>query len=276
MPAKPAPVLVDVVAGAIHWKPELAAVRATASSSGRCILVASTKPGCSLCEKFMKEVAPKLADEVNKLAATYAFDITAPEDEGIDRLLRKNLAGARLMPLVGFVTPDGLWIHGFWGGQSPERFAEDLRVVRALLEGQRPDAMDPSTAPSAVEGPAASPSEEPIEDDAGSELPIQVVASSGGISLVQLRDKLYGVLDLRTGRMLSTWHSESSACGRGEQLWLSQSGDRMYCLDAGRLRVLPILPAHWAQEAKAWQILRSLTSEEREYLGEIWSTPPGR
>ncbi len=117
-------------AGPIHWHTRLADAQAEARASGKMILVTSTKPRCSLCEKFKNNIAPAAGAELTRVAVGYVYDITRPEVRQVDRTLRANLRGADLMPLVGFLSADLGWIHGFWGQRSVQQFRGD--IARAL------------------------------------------------------------------------------------------------------------------------------------------------
>ncbi len=118
--------------GPVVWLHQLADAQAQARSSGRLILVGSTKPGCTLCEKFMDEIAPQCGGRLNQLAVAYVYDIMRPENSRIDQLLRRNLLGAILMPLVGFVTADLVWVHGFAGPRTAQEFMGDIETAARL------------------------------------------------------------------------------------------------------------------------------------------------
>jgi hypothetical protein len=133
-PYRPAGPAVGVAAPArgFVWHSQLAEARAAARAQHKMILVGTTKPGCGLCEKFRHQVAPSANTQLSAVAVGYMFDLSRPsaDDVPLDRLLRTNLPGASLMPLVGFVTPDLQWIHGFWGPRDLNQFLGDIAVAR--------------------------------------------------------------------------------------------------------------------------------------------------
>lgn len=120
------------VAGTVNWHYSLADAQAEARASGKLILALSTKPRCGLCEKFKTKIAPGAAGELNRVAVGYIYDILRPEVRQVDDTMRANLRGADLMPLVGFMTPDLRWIHGFWGVRSVSQFRGDIAKARSL------------------------------------------------------------------------------------------------------------------------------------------------
>ena len=92
-------------------------------------LVTSTKPSCSLCKKLRNKVIPQIYAELSKGCVFYVYDITNPENGAIDRLVRRNLPHARLMPLSGFMTADNRWLHGFFGGTDARQLMGDYRTA---------------------------------------------------------------------------------------------------------------------------------------------------
>jgi hypothetical protein len=137
------------------------------------ILAESTKPGCGLCEKFKNQIVPQAQRQVDEIAVGYLYNILEPEDARVDQVLRQNLPRATLMPLVGFLTPDLRWIHGFAGQTDVNKFMSDCQAARRIYP-VNPMAVAPSTRDSA---PAVavvneygefewSPAEEVIPEDA--------------------------------------------------------------------------------------------------------------
>lgn len=118
--------------GSLNWLHRIAEAQAAARASGKLILVGSTKPGCSLCDKFAHTTAPQCWGRLGQVAVPYMYDITRPEDARVDGTLRANLRGAALMPLVGFLTPDLQWVHGFSGPRSVEEFLGDIESARRI------------------------------------------------------------------------------------------------------------------------------------------------
>jgi hypothetical protein len=115
-----------LVPGTYVWNSRLADAQAQARATGKLILVSSTKPGCTLCEKFKNQTVPAVAAEASAMSVGYAYDITRPEVREIDQILRANLEGASLMPLIGFLTADLQWVDGFWGARTVQQFRADI------------------------------------------------------------------------------------------------------------------------------------------------------
>jgi hypothetical protein len=136
-PAYPAPASAPAPsAGPIRWYTSLAQAQAAARSSGRLILALATRPGCGICRHFKTETAPAVSGELTRIAVPYTFNLMAPEAPVAERLLRSNLRGADLMPLVGFLTADLQWVNGFWGQRSVSQFRGDIARA-ASLSGMR-------------------------------------------------------------------------------------------------------------------------------------------
>ncbi|MDA1194263.1 MAG: hypothetical protein O2894_03690, partial [Planctomycetota bacterium] len=131
-PAAPSYRSAPAAGGPIRWHTTLADAQNEARASGKLILVMSTKPRCGLCDKFKTQIAPATAGELSRVAVGYIYDITRPEVRDVDRLLRANLRGADLMPLVGFVTADMQWVHGFWGQRSVQQFRGDIARATSI------------------------------------------------------------------------------------------------------------------------------------------------
>ena len=60
----------------------------------------------------------------------YRYDITRPESAAVDRLVRANHRGSRLMPLAGFMTPEMRWLHSFHGGTDAGKLMADYRTAQ--------------------------------------------------------------------------------------------------------------------------------------------------
>lgn len=117
---------------AVAWRRTLAEAQAEARASGRLLFVTTTKPDCSICDKFMHEVAPSGGARLNDVAVAYVYDILNPESSRLDAALRANLPGAVLMPLAGFLTPDMGWVHGFSGPRTTQEFLADIEVAARM------------------------------------------------------------------------------------------------------------------------------------------------
>lgn len=153
----------------LTWYRTWTGAQAAARAEGKLVLAASTRAGCGLCDRFRTETAPQCGGQLSQVAVGYVYDIGRPEMVQVDRALRSGLPGARLMPLVGFLTPEMEWVHGFWGGRTPQQFLGDIdyarrvRPVKVVAATQQTAARGPSVAapPSATTQPASARSSAP-------------------------------------------------------------------------------------------------------------------
>jgi hypothetical protein len=111
------------------WYESVSEAAAAARAEGKIILVASTKPGCTLCKLLKNQVVPQVWRELSQGCVFYVYDITRPESRSLDRLVRGNLPRARIMPLAGFMTADSRWLHGFSGNTSARKLLADYRTA---------------------------------------------------------------------------------------------------------------------------------------------------
>jgi hypothetical protein len=138
--------------GPFRWHTTLAAAQAEARAHGKLILAEASHPGCGLCEKFKTRTVPANEALASSVAVGYFFDLTAPEDRRVASLLRANLKKADLMPLVGFLTPDLQWVHGFWGQDAVSNFPAQVAVARGSVRARPIAAAEPAPPPVPAEG----------------------------------------------------------------------------------------------------------------------------
>lgn len=119
-----------------RWYRNWNAAAQAARAQGKFIMVVSTKPRCSICEKVKNRTIPVIQTEISRKAIAYTYDITRPESRAIDRLIRSMNRGAGLMPLAGFVTPDLRPLRGFSGSTSPQQLRAHLAAA-ARVAGRR-------------------------------------------------------------------------------------------------------------------------------------------
>jgi hypothetical protein len=136
-PVAQAPVAQAPAQANVRWHSRLADAQAEARSTGRVLLIGTTKAGCTLCDKFMHTIAPRCGGRLNQVAVAFLYDIERdprndPEVGRLDRLMRANLPGAILMPLVGFVTSDLAWVHGFGGPRTEQEFMGDIETAARM------------------------------------------------------------------------------------------------------------------------------------------------
>ena len=114
-----------------RWYTRWSEAKAAAERQGKLILCMSTRPRCTLCNKFKTQTAPQCLRSLEPLAVGYVYQIFNPEKPGVDSVIRRNLPGATLMPLVGFLTTDMEWVHGFWGNQTVRDVQSHIRKTKA-------------------------------------------------------------------------------------------------------------------------------------------------
>ena len=141
-----------LVAGSYSWNNRLADAQARARQTGKLILVSSTKPGCTLCDQFKNQIVPAVAAEADAISVGYVYDITRPEVRQVDQILRANLKDASLMPLIGFLTPDLRWVHGFWGARTVQQFRGDIATAAQASGRRTADAGGPAGPIGTVQG----------------------------------------------------------------------------------------------------------------------------
>ncbi len=122
--------------GGFTWYLDFEEAAAEARRTGRLIYCLSTRPGCHMCEAVRDQsVVDNLAD-MQRVCVGYLYNIHNPTKDPsitrVDSLLRRNLVGATLMPLTGWVTPDLQWVHGFSGWREPSAFRVEVARARSL------------------------------------------------------------------------------------------------------------------------------------------------
>ncbi len=120
------------LAGPYRWYTNMSQAQAAARAEQKLILCVSTKPGCGLCDKFKNQIVPATAQRCGQMSVGYIYDIRHPETPLVDKTLRANLKGAALMPLVGFLTPEMGWVHGFWGPRNTSEFLGDIATAQRI------------------------------------------------------------------------------------------------------------------------------------------------
>ena len=114
--------------GSFRWHTNFSEAAAQARREGKMILVGSTQPGCSLCTKFKNTIVQSAAGQVSPLAVGYM--VNALVNDPVWGVLKRNLPTARLMPLVGVITPDMQWLAGFGGPPDQQKLMQALSTAR--------------------------------------------------------------------------------------------------------------------------------------------------
>lgn len=125
----------------IHWHKTLSDAQAKALREGKLLLCVSDQRACTACRRFIEKVVTPNGVAAESVAIGYLYNIRNPERVSVDRTLRKNLRGAKRMPLVGFLDPADLsWVHGFWGFRTSDEFERDLEKMALWLHKRQKDA----------------------------------------------------------------------------------------------------------------------------------------
>jgi len=70
----------------------------------------------------------EIKDRMASLAVGLASDCDSPEND-VSKLMQANLAGAKTLPFVGFVTHDGKWVAGYSGYKDAAAFLEIVKTA---------------------------------------------------------------------------------------------------------------------------------------------------
>jgi hypothetical protein len=120
--------------GALVWHTTLADALGAAKAQRRVVVVEYGRKHCTHCRILCAQVMPLPAvkSRLSASAVGLASDCDDPEPT-VDAMLRRNLPGADMLPLVGILDPDGRWITGFSGACSAERFQAHLASAERAL-----------------------------------------------------------------------------------------------------------------------------------------------
>jgi hypothetical protein len=147
--------------GTLDWYRTLPEAQAAARSSGKLIFIESGRLECGSCRKLVERTLPQepIRSRLAAIAVGVADDCDVQGSEAA-RLLNRGLPGATFLPLVGFVTPDGRWITGWFGGATPQQVLGHLELAEqahARLAAQGPAPAASPVAPPAARAPAPPP-----------------------------------------------------------------------------------------------------------------------
>lgn len=117
---------------AFRWYTTLNEAQAAARRQGKLILALATKDNCPLCDRFKNDVLPNVRSETGQVAVGYVYNIARPDEIVVDRVLRAKLK-PRLMPLVGFLTPEMQWVDGFYGRTSDADYRRLVQRVSSRM-----------------------------------------------------------------------------------------------------------------------------------------------
>jgi hypothetical protein len=120
--------------GAFAWYPSLAQAAAEARATGRLVFLESGKPDCGNCQVLKNQIiaGEAVGSDLASMSVGYYDDIAREPYSQAFNLLQKNLPYAVMLPLVGWVTPDLQWVHGFSGGHDAAQFRNEIATARAM------------------------------------------------------------------------------------------------------------------------------------------------
>jgi WD40 repeat protein len=199
-------------------------------------------------------------------------------------------AGATLW-LVDVVTgehetplPPRFALAGFaWDGQVPcffERGPSGIVLHRGKVGQAQPVTMPLFTARSLAPGeetggPCAPPAAVSISGAEAEEgvVPSALLAWGGGHALLELRPALYVVVRLGDAQVIQALRTPH--CQTLDHAALPASGDRIFFVEGGGVRVLPLDPGTLDDCAERW-LHRTFSQEEQAYFGALLPAKPAR
>jgi hypothetical protein len=134
--------------GALRWYRSYAAASQAAQREGKLIFIESGRPNCGMCATLCRSVIANrnIRGRISQVAVGLVSNCDAMEPV-VARLFRQNLYRPTVLPLVGFVTPRGRWVTGFYGSRSIAQFSADLdRATQTLRRIHAPQS-EPRTPP---------------------------------------------------------------------------------------------------------------------------------
>jgi hypothetical protein len=134
--------------GTLPWSSSLAAAQSAARAQGKLIFVEYGRLQCRNCRILVQKVLPTpcLKDRMRNACVGLATDCDQPEAR-VAAILEKNLPGASVLPLVGFMTADLQWITGWAGGASADCVQGHLCKAETFLAASCRKPAPPAPAP---------------------------------------------------------------------------------------------------------------------------------
>ena len=121
--------------GTLTWYTSLAEAQAVARSTGKLIFVDSGRLECGNCRQLIERILPvePVRSRIAAIAIGLSDDCDEP-DATVSALLTSNLPSARMLPLVGFLTPELRWVTGWSGGTTSNEVMRALDVAEARYQ----------------------------------------------------------------------------------------------------------------------------------------------
>ena len=142
---------------AFAWAGSLSEAQSTARATGRLVFLETGRDACGNCQNLRRKIVPEVSTELGTMSVGYYNDCDHDQASQAFRILTTNLPNAVTLPLVGWVTPDLRWVHGFSGGRDSSRFRQEMAMAQSKYRqmGALPRS---ETGPALGLVPAASPS----------------------------------------------------------------------------------------------------------------------
>ncbi|MFM8979840.1 MAG: thioredoxin family protein, partial [Planctomycetia bacterium] len=140
--------------GTLAWHATWAEASAAARRSGRLVFLDLGREACSGCRELVEQVLPAAAVRARlaRVAVGWAADADRQEPFVL-ALRREHLPYASMLPMLGFVTPEGRWVAGHDGRIDVGDFLALLARAEAELKA-RPAVAVPSQPAPALPAPA--------------------------------------------------------------------------------------------------------------------------
>lgn len=118
--------------GTLTWYHRLDDAKRAARAEGKVIFVEYGRRRCGSCRVLVSTVVtdPRVRARMSRTAVGLAAECDRPEPT-VQQMFSRQLAGARMLPFVAFLTADGEYITGFAGGSSVDRFLVHLQKAEA-------------------------------------------------------------------------------------------------------------------------------------------------
>jgi hypothetical protein len=125
--------------GTLTWYASLAEAQRAARRQRKLVFIEFGREKCSNCRKLAEDVLPhrRLRVRMGRTTVGLAAECDRPE-RAVAQLFRTHLRGARALPFVAFITPDGRWITGWSGGIATAEAADHLDIAERALRRVRP------------------------------------------------------------------------------------------------------------------------------------------
>lgn len=122
--------------GALTWFTHYADACRAAAQDGKLVFIEYGRQRCTNCRRLASEVLAErgVRARIGRIAIGLAAECDQPE-RAVSQILYANLRNPRVLPFVGFVTPEGRWVTGFCGGIHVAGFQAHL--ARAEREHAR-------------------------------------------------------------------------------------------------------------------------------------------